>query len=151
MSKIEKQRSMGIQRHRVSRERDCSLGVIAFNSLNLSDYQAKIVDLSVIGIGIESPEPIQPGIVWFKKCVSGQNYGSVVWCRPMAGGLYRAGIQFLTLSREEEEYLRRQFEQGRPNSPVADPDQLIARLIEDIKADSENSPGSAALKRENPA
>lgn len=138
----DKQRSIGIQRHRVTRERDCSLGVISFSSLERMDYQAKIVDVSVIGIGIETAQLIQPGIIWFRKCVSGQKYGTLVWCR-QAGDAYRAGIQFLSLSREEEEYIRRQIEQGEPNTPVKDPDLIVARLIDDIIREKRQSVGGS--------
>jgi hypothetical protein len=133
-----KQRSIGIRRHPVTRERDCSLGVISFSNLERVDYQAKIVDLSVIGIGIESSQLIAPGIIWFRKCVSGQKYGSLVWCKQI-GDTYRAGIQFLSLSREEEEYIRRQIEQGQPNAPVSDPDRIVARLIDGIRREREHS------------
>ena len=138
-----KERSIGIQRHPVTRERDCSLGVISFSNLELMDYQAKIVDVSVIGVGIESPRVIQPGIIWFSKSISGHKYGTLVWCKQI-GETYRAGIQFLSLSREEEEYIRRQIEQGQPNAPVKDPDRIVARLIDGIRREREQTSGGAS-------
>ncbi|HTG01700.1 MAG TPA: PilZ domain-containing protein [Nitrospirota bacterium] len=138
----DKQRSIGVQRHRVTRDQDCSLGVISFENLERIDYQAKILDLSVIGIGIESPKRIPPGIIWFRKCVSGQKYGTLVWCKEI-GGAYRAGIQFLTLSREEEDYITRQIEEGHPNEPVSDPDHIVSQLIDVIKKEREHSAGQS--------
>jgi hypothetical protein len=136
MTDAGKQRTNGVQRHRITRERDCSFGLIASSNLALMDYQAKIVDLSVIGIGIEAPELLPPGIIWFRKCISGQKYGSIVWSKQIDGSC-RAGIQFLSLSREEEEYIRRQIEHGRLNEPVQDPDRIVARLIDGIQKERE--------------
>lgn len=133
------QRTNGIQRHRVTRQRECSLGVISFDTLERVDCQAKIVDLSVIGIGIESPQSIPPGIIWFRKCVSGQRCGTLVWCKQI-GASYRAGIQFISLSREEEEYINRQLELSRPNEPLPDPDRIMSRLINGIRREHAHSP-----------
>ncbi len=121
-----------VKRHPVTRQRDCSLGVISFHNLEWTDYLAKIVDYSVIGIGIESDQPIQPGLIWFKECVYGQKCGVLVWCKRI-GDRYRAGIQFGSLSRAEEEYLRQQVEQVQPHKPVHDPERIIAKLIDSMK------------------
>jgi hypothetical protein len=122
----------GVKRRSVSIERSCSLGVISVNTLEWSDHIVKIVDYSVIGIGIESDRPIEPGIIWFKKNLYGQKCGALVWCNKN-GVRYRAGIKFISLTREQEAYLRRQVEQMRHIKRLQDPEQIIAMLSADIK------------------
>jgi hypothetical protein len=113
--------------HLVSSDLNCSLGVISFNNLVRTDYLAKIVNRSIIGIGIETDHPIQPGVVWFKECVHGQKCGVLMWCAQI-GSRYRCGIRFVSLTRVEEEYLRNQIDQVQPSKPVQDPDWIITRL-----------------------
>jgi hypothetical protein len=96
------------------------------------EHSVRIVNLSVLGIGIESHQQIVPGLVWFKKRVGGHKCGALRWSNP--NGLhYRAGIEFIDLSRETEEYLQKQVKLSQPLLPVPDPDQIIATLIETIK------------------
>ncbi len=113
--------------HPVSSDLNPSLGVISFNNLVRTDYLAKIVNRSIIGIGIETDHPIQQGVVCFKECVYGQTCGIVMWCNQI-GSLYRCGIRFVSLTRAEKEYLRYQIEQVKPSKPVRDPDRIITRL-----------------------
>lgn len=113
--------------HPVSDDLNQSLGVISFNNLVRTDYLAKIVNRSIIGIGIETDHPIQPGVVCFKKFVSGQTCGIVMWCNQI-DDRYRCGIRFVSLTRVEEEYLRYQIEQVKPSKPFRDPDRIITRL-----------------------
>jgi len=123
-------------------ERDCSLGVISFKDCTWSDHLVKIVDFSVIGIGIESDQPIEPGIIWFKENLYGHKCGSLVW-RKKNGVRYRAGIQFISLTREQEKYLQLQIEQMRHFKRVQDPERIIAMLMAYIKKDADrfvNSP-----------
>ena len=113
--------------HPVSSDLNCSLGIISFNNLVRTDYLTKIVNRSIIGIGIETDHPIQPGVVWFKEHVYGQKCGVLMWCN-QCGSRYRCGIRFVSLTRVEEEYLRYQIEQVKPSEPVRDPDRIITRL-----------------------
>jgi PilZ domain-containing protein len=117
--------------HLVSGDRTYSLGVISFNNLVRTDYLAKIVNRSIIGICIETDQPIQLGIVWFKERVHEQKCGVVMWCNQI-GSRYRCGIQFVSLTGVEEEYLQHQIEQVKPSKPVRDPDRIITRLNECI-------------------
>ncbi len=128
----------GVKRTPVIRNRDCALGVISYNNLEWTDHQVKLVDHSVIGIGIESEKPIEPGIIWFKEITYGQRCGSLVWCRQM-GSTYRAGIQFLSFSREQEEYLRQQIELLQRYKKFQDPQGLITALIDNSKKDVSSS------------
>ncbi len=125
-----------LQRHPVTVHRDCALGVITFERLELKEHRARIVDQSATGLGIESDGPLDPGIIWFKDCVYGQKCGVLVWCRQM-GVKYRAGIQFMTLNQSEETYLRKQVEQSRPCMPLQDPERVVASLIDYIRKDRE--------------
>ncbi len=128
MVEIQDEQRRRLKRHPVTAHRDCSLGVIAFDNLEVKVHRARIVDLSATGIGIESDGPLDPGIIWFKDYVYGQKCGVLVWCR-QNGVRYRAGIQFLSLNYTQEDYLRRQVEQSQPSVPLRDPDRVFASLM----------------------
>jgi len=113
--------------HPVSSDLNCSLEVISFNNLVRTDYLARIINRSIIGIGIETDHPIQPGVVCFKELIYGQSCGVLMWCNQI-GSQYRCGIRFVSLTRVEEEYLRYQIEQVKPSKQVRDPDRIITRL-----------------------
>ncbi len=130
------QRRRRLQRHPVSVHRDCALGVITYDSLNVLDCRARIVDLSATGLGIESERPLDQGLVWFKNSVYGQKCGILIWCKQV-GPRYRAGIQFLTLNYAEEEYLRHQVEHSQPCMPLLDPERVVASLMDYIRKDRE--------------
>ena len=117
--------------HHVSSDQNRSLGIISFNNLVRMDYAAEIVNRSIIGIGIETDHPIQPGLVCFKQFVYGQICGVVMWCHQI-GSRYRSGVRFVSLTRVEEEYLRYAIDQVKPSAPVRDPDRIITRLNECI-------------------
>lgn len=125
-------RSQGIQRYCVTSPRTYSLDVIAFDQPTLTEHVVRIVDISVIGVGIESGDRIEPGLICFKEQVSGQKYGVLVWSEP-SGDRHRAGIQFVVLSPEEEAYLQEQLQQSRPYQSLRDPDNIIAPLLESFK------------------
>jgi len=122
----------GILRHPIKSLRSCSLGVITSSHLEWKDHVALIVDLSITGVGIEASEKISPGFVWFKERVGGYKYGVLRWCKP-SGDRYRAGINFVTLSRDEEIYVQEQVRQLKPHTPLRDPLQIIAAMIESLK------------------
>lgn len=121
-----------IQRHSVSSERQCSLRVVSFTNFAWMDQRVKIVDLSITGIGVECNQSIEPGIIWFKECIYGQKFGYLVWQRKN-GDRYRVGIEFISLSRLQEEYLRQQLEQVEQGKSIQDPEQVISGVIEYIK------------------
>ncbi len=131
-------RVQGVKRTLVTKNRECSLGVISCSNLKWTDHQVKLVDHSVIGVGIESEQPINPGIIWFKECIYGQKCGSLVWCKKI-GSRYRAGIQFIAFSREQEELLRKQIERLKSHEPLQDPEGIISALIADLKKEEESS------------
>lgn len=121
-----------ILRHPIASLRSCSLGVITSSHLEWKDLIARIVDLSITGVGIESSEMIPPGFVWFKESVGGHKYGMLTWCKSR-GDRYRAGINFVTLSRDEEQYVQEQVRRLKPHTPFRDPLHLIAEMIESFK------------------
>jgi hypothetical protein len=123
----------GIQRYSVATQRTSSLGVIAFDRLTRTEHVVRIVNLSVVGVGIESGEPIEPGLACFKEQVGGHKYGVVTWCRPDGDNRYRAGINFTTLPLEQEQYLLNQLKQSPPHKPLQDPEKIIATLLDSVK------------------
>ena len=128
----------GVKRRPISLVRECSVGGISMPDLGWSDHFVKIMDYSVIGIGIESDRPIDPGIIWFKENLYGQKCGFLMWCKK-GDTSYRAGIQFISLTREEEKYIRKQIEQGQHFKRIQDPDRIIATLFARIKSDLDGS------------
>ncbi|MEK6743565.1 MAG: PilZ domain-containing protein [Nitrospirota bacterium] len=122
----------GILRHPITSLRSCSLGVIISSHLEWQDHIARIVDLSITGVGIESSVMIPPGFVWFNESVGGNKYGVLTWCKPH-GDQYRAGINFVTLARDEEQYIEEQVKQLKPHTPLRDPRQIISTMIESLK------------------
>jgi len=128
-------RNQGIQRYHVTSNRTHSLDLIAFDQPMRTEHVVRIVDVSVIGVGIESNERIEPGLICFKEQISGQKYGVLIWSKLSSGG-YRAGIQFVVLSPEEEVYIQEQVKQSPPHKSLQDPDKIIASLLQSIKNDT---------------
>ena len=125
-------RSQGIQRYRVTSHRTYSLDVISFDLPTRTEHVVRIVDISVIGVGVESSERIDPGLICFKEQIGGQKYGVLIWRKPNSDR-YRAGIQFVVLSPEEEAYLQKQVKQAPLYQTLQDPDKTIASLLDAVK------------------
>ncbi len=125
-------RSQGVQRYHVTSNRTYALDVIAFDQPTRTEHVVRIVDISVIGVGIESREQIEPGLICFKEQIGGQKYGVLVWSKLSSGG-YRAGIKFVDLSPEQDACLQEQAIQTPPCESLRDPDKIIASLLEAIK------------------
>lgn len=85
--------------------RKCSVGLLSFSDLEMSDHVVRIVDLSSRGVCVESDEQMEPGLVWFHTGVGDRRGGILLWSRKQDGG-YRAGIRFLSLTDEDERLLR---------------------------------------------
>jgi hypothetical protein len=111
----------------VAREPDFSLGITSFHNLVRTDHHARIVDRSLIGIGIESDHPINPGIVLFRESVYGQKCGVLMWCHQI-DNRYLCGIQFLSLTLAEEEFFLYQIERAMSGAQIQDQDRIIAKL-----------------------
>jgi len=121
----------GVRRYPVSAHRQCPLGIITFQQ-EWKDHDAQIVDISIIGIGIESSQQIEPGLVWFKERIGGFKSGVLMWSR-QNGPKYRAGIKFVPLSRDEEAYVYEQVRQSTSRHPLTDPAKIISSLLESVK------------------
>ena len=120
------------QREPVIGNRNCSLGVISLKHFEWKAHDAKLVDLSAKGVGIESNAQLEPGFVWFKDRIGGHKGGVLVWSK-LLGTKYRAGIKFLNLSRDEEEYVEERIDRFKPHVPLREPEQIISTLIESEK------------------
>jgi hypothetical protein len=127
-------RKQGVKRHTVVMDRDCRLGVISCENFVWTEHSVKIVDLSIIGIGVETERQIEPGIIWFKEPVYGQRCGFLIWSKQF-GDRYRSGIQFVSLNRADEEYLHRQVSRTQSREPFQDPDQVLARMMDGFNKD----------------
>ena len=121
-----------IQRQPIMVKRECPLGIIAFKQLTWTDHIARIVDINKLGVGIEVSSCVEPGFVWFKDRVWGHRGGLLLWSKQV-GTAYRAGIKFLSLSPEEEQSLQRHIVQSGIHRPLADPESVVASLIESLK------------------
>jgi hypothetical protein len=126
-------RSQGVQRYRVTSPRTYEVDLIAFDQPTRTEHIVRIVDISVIGVGIESSRQIDPGLICFKEQVGGQKYGVLIWSKLKNGG-YRAGIQFVVLSPDEEAYLQQQVQPSPSSKSLMDPDKAMASLLESIKS-----------------
>ena len=86
-------------------QRKCSLGLLSLMHLERSDHVVRIVDISSGGVGVESDEQMEPGLVWFHTGVGDHRGGILLWSRKQ-DDRYRAGIRFLSLTDEDERFLR---------------------------------------------
>jgi hypothetical protein len=132
MSEGEKKRAGGIQRYRLTSPRYYALDVISFDQPVRTEHVVRMMDFSVIGVGIESSELIVPGLVCFREPVGGQKFGVVIWSKPK-GDQYLAGIRFVIVPSAEEAYIQEQVKRSHPLTALQDPDKIIALLLESIK------------------
>jgi hypothetical protein len=120
-----------VQRYTLASPQSCSLGIVSCQNLMWEEHSVRIMNMSVLGIGIESNQRIVPGLVWFKKRVGGHNFGIMRWVKSN-GPSHKAGIEFIDLSRETEEYIQKQVKVSQPFKPVPDPEKIISVIIETI-------------------
>jgi len=102
----------------------CSLGLLSLTNLEMTDHVVRIVDISSEGIGVESDEQMEPGLVWFYTTVKDHRGGVLLWSRKQ-GDQYRAGIHFLSFSAEEERILRNWPPCPDPLRPCIDIEEFI--------------------------
>jgi hypothetical protein len=135
LSEKEYIRSRGIQRYEVTSPRTYSLDVFAFPRPERTEHIVRIVDFSVVGVGIEVSEPIERGLVYFKEPVGGHKFGVVVWSNH-GGGRYRAGIKFVVLPSGEETYLLERIKQPHLDAALQAPDKMMVSLLELIQKET---------------
>jgi hypothetical protein len=99
------------------------------------------VDVSITGVGVESDQPIEPGMIWFNEDVFGHRCGAVMWCKN-TGARYQAGIQFIPLNPFQEKYIAQQVRQSQPNKPIHDPERFVESLIQHIMMNQEDRSSS---------
>ncbi len=126
------------RREQVASGRECPLEVISFDGMEKTDHRARLLDVSITGAGVWSDDRIERGLVWFSERVNGHKSGRLVWCR-QHGEYYRAGIKFMPLSREHEDYVHAQLAASYARSPVSDPENIIRKLIEKARNEAEGN------------
>jgi len=104
--------------------RRCSLGLLSLKRLEMTDHVVRIVDISRGGVGVESDEQMEPGLVWFYTSVEDHRGGILLWSRKQDDH-YRAGIRFLTFSAEDERLLRNWPPCPSPLRPCVDIEEFI--------------------------
>lgn len=119
-------------RQLVTIHRDCVLGLISLKNLEWKNLLAQVVDISESGVGVESTGRIEPGFVWFHKRLGSHRCGVLLWSKPL-GGKYRGGIKFVSISGEQERYLRTQLSASPPHRPVRDPKVIIESILESLQ------------------
>jgi hypothetical protein len=117
-----------VSRYPLAVQRDCQLCVITFKDLAWRDHTAYIKDFSIGGVGVESEKRIGQGFVWFKDRVGGHRGGVLMWSRQV-GYNYRAGIQFVPLSRDAERFVQDQVGLLRAHQPMRNPEAIIATIM----------------------
>jgi hypothetical protein len=128
MTDPKEKRMSGVQRYFIASHRTCSLRIIAFDGLISTGHVVRIVNISVIGAGIESNELMAPGLVCFDEPVGGHKFGVVTWCGKSREG-YRAGINFVTLRHDQEVYVLDQIRQSSAHQPLPDPENVFISLF----------------------
>ncbi len=148
MANRKEHRNSGIRRHIFPSQRTSTIRVISFDRLLQTEHVVHFVDLSVVGVGIESSEPVEAGLVYFKEQVAGHKFGVVAWCR-QNGDRCRAGINFLTLPIEKEQYVLNEVKRSQPRRALRDPDKVIASLFESINPARSERISSASNKEQS--
>ncbi len=118
-------------RYPLAVQRDCTLCLITFKDLVWKDHYAHLKDISRDGIGIESAQPIDRGFVWFRDRVGGYRGGVLMWSSQADPG-FRAGIQFVPLSRAEEHYVQEEVAMVRGHAPLRNPEAIIATIMDSL-------------------
>lgn len=135
MAESKERMTTGIQRYFMSSPRICSINIIPFDKMTRLEYIVQVSDISVVGVGIVSREPIDHGLVCFENSVGGQKFGVVAWSRP-SDGVCRAGINFVTLSKEKEQYVTNQIRKSPVNKQLCDPDGILEGLLKSLKPET---------------
>jgi hypothetical protein len=118
-------------RYPLAVKRDCEMCIITFKDFDWKDHVTLLKDISMHGVGVESNRRIGPGFVWFRDRVSGHRGGVLLWSRQV-GRLYRAGIQFVPLSHEAEQFIHSQVDLLRANQPLRYPQAILSMIMGSI-------------------
>lgn len=118
-------------RYPLAVQRECSFCVVTFKDFDWRDFSVHLKDISMQGLGVQSENAIMPGFVWFRERVGGHRGGILLWSRKI-GISFRAGIQFLNLSREEEQFVQKRIASLQQHEPIKDPEAVIATIMESL-------------------
>jgi hypothetical protein len=130
MSDIDKRNELRqADRYPLAEQRDCAMCIITFKDLAWKDHVAFLKDISMNGVGVEAETRIDTGFVWFRDRVGGHRGGVLMWSRQV-GYNYRAGIQFVPLARDAEEFVDSQVSLLRDHKPLRDPTAIISTIME---------------------
>ena len=122
-------------RYQVVQLREFPFCLIPFKSLASTLLVAHVVDVSAKGVGIESAQHLEPGFVWFRDRIGGFKGGLLVWSK-QAGNKYRAGIRFVSLTREKELLVQDRITSLRPLEPLHNPEVVISTILEAMTHDA---------------
>jgi hypothetical protein len=118
-------------RYPLAVQRDCTMCVITFKDMAWKDHLAYLKDLSMNGVGVASEKRIDPGFVWFRDRVGGHRGGVLMWSEQV-GYHFRAGIQFLSFSREAEQFVEDEVGLLRAHQPLRQPEAIISTIMESL-------------------
>jgi len=118
-------------RYPLAVQRDCAMCVITFKDMAWKDHLAYLKDFSMNGVGVASEKRIDPGFVWFRDRVGGHRGGVLMWSGQV-GYKFRAGIQFLSFSREAEQFVEDQVGLLRAHQPLRQPEAILATIMESL-------------------
>jgi hypothetical protein len=135
LSENDNTRSRGIQRYQVTSPRTYSLDVFSFSRPERTEHTIRIVDFSVVGVGIEVLEPIERGLVHFREPVGGHKFGVLVWSKH-CGDRHQAGIKFVVLPAEDETYLLERVKEPLPAAALQTSDKIMTALLEFIQKET---------------
>jgi len=122
-------------RYQVVQVREFPFCLIPFKSLVSTVMVAHVIDISAKGVGIEAGQQLEPGFVWFRDRIGGFKGGLLVWSRQV-GEKYRAGVRFVSLSREKELFVQDRVTSLRPLEPLHNPEVVISTILEAMTRDS---------------
>jgi hypothetical protein len=105
--------------------------VITFKDLSWKDQFAFLKDISTNGVGVESEQRMDPGFVWFRERVGGHRGGVLMWGKQV-GYNYRAGIEFVPLSREAEQFVHSQVGLLRAHQSLNKPEAIMTTILESL-------------------
>jgi hypothetical protein len=118
-------------RYPLAVQRDCMMCIITLKDLAWKDHVAFLKDISMNGVGVEAEKRIDTGFVWFRDRVGGHRGGVLMWSRQV-GYNYRAGIQFVPLSRDAEDFVNSQVGLLRDHKTILDPSAIISTIMESM-------------------
>jgi len=112
-------------------EHSSTLSVVTFKDINWVDRAVNIMDMGEQSVRVESDQPIDPGFVWFNDRVGGHKGGRIIWCKKYRER-YRAVIQLVPLTRDEERLFQERILRSSNHRPHRSPEEIIASLTKSV-------------------